>query len=172
MSAEQHSSGEVEVSQEDTTTEEVRMDYELMFVGRTSGNVVASKVDTEVPVLERDVTLVDRGRIITNPEPRMTLYTGMLMDAMRPGEVARITSERVFFTLDELQQLSALVHEGRIVRDSRDLIAAKYGSEKLRSALGKRVEEMLPSLEQLLKCLNAELSVEEFLDLLGKKWDM
>lgn len=160
------------VASDPDTAKEVSMDYELMFVGRTYGNVVASKVDAALPVLERDVTVVDRGRVITNPEPRTTLYTGMLMDAMRADEVAKITSERVFFTLGELQQLSALVHEGRIVRDTQDLIAAKYGSEKLRSALGKRVEEMLPSLDQLLKCLNAELTVEEFLKLLGKKWDI
>lgn len=152
--------------------EEARTDYELMLVDRYYGNVVASKVDFAVPNLERDIVVVRQGRIKTNPEPRMAVYAGSLRDAMSADELVKITSERVFFTLEELQQLSTLVHDGRIVRDTRDLLAANYGSENLRNALGKRVEEMLPSLGQLLKCLNAELTVEEFLELLGRKWDV
>lgn len=119
---------------------------------------------------EDNLAVLMDGKLISSGSPdfvKNIVY--VYQSALTDGDITKLTGGKTEFSLEELTQLQTLVVKGSVYASRANLVAQRYGSETQQKRFESAMERDLPGLRSLLACVNGNLPVEEFVDLLSRR---
>lgn len=139
--------------------------YKVTHVDASNGKLVLVDVDDE----DNLAVFMDGKLISSGSSDFVKNVMCVYQSALAASEIAKLTGGKTEFSLEELAQLQTLVVKGSVYASRANLVAQRYGSETQQNRFQSAMERDLPGLKSLLACVNGNLPVEEFVELLSRR---
>lgn len=139
--------------------------YKVTHIDSSNGKLVLVDVDDQ-----DSLALFMDGKLIPSGSPdfvKNIVY--IYQSALTGSDITKLTGGKAEFSLEELTQLQTLVAKGSVYASRANLVAQRYGSEAQQKRFESAMERDLPGLRSLLACMNGNLPVEEFVELLARR---
>lgn len=136
--------------------------YSVTYIDASTGKLILADVDDP-----NNLALLKGGQLITPDSPGFGKNVISIYQTALVGEqVERLLNGKKTFTLDELLKIQTLVKKGSSYASRAHLVRQRYGSELQQKRFSSVMEKDLPSLTNLLACVNSQLPVDEFVEML------